>query len=147
MLSKEHHQQHRSQFPPDMFKQSTSGTLSPDTTTTTSSGYSTGGSSVSTRINPSLKKLASSSSSSATSTIRKEHHQQQKQQKTKSKGKKKQESNARGERTYLRSSYFDSASTDDIYYIFLIYTLYLSIYLSFYSPTKETARKKEETPE
>jgi hypothetical protein len=87
MLSKERHRQHKSKLPPDMFKQSISGTLSPETTATTSSGYSTGGSSVSTRLNPSLKKL-SSSSSSATSNTRKEHHQQQKQQKTKSKGKK-----------------------------------------------------------
>ncbi len=39
----------------DTKKQSTSGTLSPDTITTTSSGYSTGGSSVSTTIVPSVK--------------------------------------------------------------------------------------------
>jgi hypothetical protein len=91
MLSKERHQQHRSLFQAsklrDMLKQSTPGTLSPETTTTTSSGYSTGGSSVSTSINPFLKKF--SSSSAATSTVRKEHHhQQQKQQTRKSKGKK-----------------------------------------------------------
>jgi hypothetical protein len=38
----------------DSLKNSTTGTLSPDTITTTSSGYSTGGSSVSTTIVPSL---------------------------------------------------------------------------------------------
>jgi hypothetical protein len=100
----------------NMLKQVPACTLSPETSTITSSGYSTGGSSVSTTINQSLKKSSSSSIAS------KQHHHQQQEHKTKSKGKKKEENNARGVRTYLRSSYFNSASTDDIYYIFLIYT-------------------------
>jgi hypothetical protein len=87
MLSNEHHRQHRSLLQTskitNMLKQTISGTLSPETTTTTSSGYSTGGSSVSTIINPSLKK-------SPSIACKQDHHQQQQQQhKTKSKGKKK----------------------------------------------------------
>ena len=39
----------------DTTKQSISGTLSPETIVTTTSGYSTGGSTVSRKINPSLK--------------------------------------------------------------------------------------------
>lgn len=84
MLSHERHRQHRSFFqtpksPKDMLKQTTLGTLSPETTT--SSGYSTGGSSVSTSLHQSLKK--------SSSIRQKSHpHQEQKQEtKTKSKGK------------------------------------------------------------
>jgi hypothetical protein len=114
----------------EMLKQPTLGTLSPETTATTSSGYSTGGSSVSTSINPSLKKSSVSSSSTGGKQLLQQQQQQQ-QHKTKSKGKKNIIHVAK--RPYLRSSYFDSASTDDIYYVFLIYTS--CIYLSFYSPT------------
>ncbi len=71
----------------EMLKQPTLGTLSPETTATTSSGYSTGGSSVSTSINPSLKKSSVSSSSTGGKQLLQQQQQQQ-QHKTKSKGKK-----------------------------------------------------------
>ncbi|CAF2395820.1 unnamed protein product [Rotaria sp. Silwood2] len=81
MLSNERHRQHQSllQAPkiPNMFKKSTSGTLSPETTTTTSSGYSTGGSSVSNTQDPCMKK---------SSSIAHKQYSHQEQHKTKSKG-------------------------------------------------------------
>jgi hypothetical protein len=119
MLSNERQRQHRSllhaQKMAEILKQSTSGTLSPDTTTTTSSGYSTGGSSISATIIPSLKK------SSSSSIAFKEYQQQHK---TKSKGKRE-----RTKRTWqkkpiaTRSGNFDSIFADDIFYIFLIYAI------------------------